>query len=106
MNEGDPLSIWKKGAMGYIGASNNSYWGEDFYWAVGYRSNITANPTYSASALGAYDKLFHQHNENYNAWVSTISGMMTAGNMTVQATSSSLKKYYWEIYHCFGDPSV
>ena len=100
------LRAEKKGAMGYIGASNNSYWGEDFYWAVGYRSNITANPTYSASALGAYDKLFHQHNENYNAWVSTISGMMTAGNMTVQATSSSLKKYYWEIYHCFGDPSV
>lgn len=100
------LRAEKKGAMGYIGASNNSYWGEDFYWAVGYRSNINANPTYSASALGAYDKLFHQHNEDYSVWVSTISGMMTAGNMTVQATSSSLKKYYWEIYHCFGDPSV
>lgn len=96
----------KKGAMGYIGASNNSYWGEDFYWAVGYRSNITANPTYSANALGAYDKLFHQHGENYSNWVSTISGMMTAGNITVQATSSNLKQYYWEIYHCFGDPSV
>lgn len=100
------LRAEKKGAMGYIGASNNSYWGEDFYWAVGYRSNINANPTYMANALGAYDKLFHQHDEDYSVWVSTISGMMTAGNLTVQATSSDKKQYYWEIYHCFGDPSV
>lgn len=100
------LRAHQKGAMGYIGASNNSYWGEDFYWAVGVRSNITPNPTYMADALGAYDKLFHQHNEDHSEWVSTISGMVTAGNMAVQSSSSSLKQYYWEIYHCFGDPSV
>jgi hypothetical protein len=95
-----------KGAMGYIGASNNSYWGEDFYWAVGYRSNITANPTYTSHNLGMYDKLFHTHNEDYSVWASTIGGIMTAGNQTIQASNSSLKQYYWEIYHCFGDPSV
>ena len=100
------LRAEKKGAMGYIGASNNSYWGEDFYWAVGVRNNINANPIYRADALGAFDKLFHQHDEDYNVWVSTISGMMTAGNMSVQSSSSTLKQYYWEIYHCFGDPSV
>ncbi len=100
------LRAEKKGAMGYIGASNNSYWGEDYYWAVGFRGNITANPTYNSVYLGAYDKMFHTHNEDYDVWVSTIAGMMTAGNMTVQNTSSSLKQYYWEIYHCFGDPSV
>lgn len=100
------LRAEKKGAMGYIGASNSSYWGEDYYWAVGVRNNITSNPTYNANVLGAYDKLFHQHNENYSYWVSTIGGMITAGNATVQSSSSSLKQYYWEIYHCFGDPSV
>ena len=100
------LRAEKKGAMGYIGASNNSYWGEDFYWAVGVRSNITANPTYLASSLGMYDKLFHTHNEDYSVWVSTIGGIMTGGNMTVQSSSSNKKQYYWEIYHCFGDPSV
>lgn len=100
------LRAEKKGAMGYIGASNNSYWGEDFYWAVGFRNNITANPTYNSMYLGAYDKIFHTHNEDYDVWVSTIAGMMTTGNLTVQSTSSSLKQYYWEIYHCFGDPSV
>ncbi|MDD6184193.1 MAG: C25 family cysteine peptidase [Bacteroidales bacterium] len=100
------LRAEKKGAMGYIGASNNTYWGEDFYWAVGYRNNITANPTYSANSLGMYDKLFHTHNEDYSLWVSTIGGIMTGGNMAVQSTSSASKQYYWEIYHCFGDPSV
>jgi len=100
------LRAHQKGAMAYVGASNNSYWGEDFYWAVGYRSNINANPTYNSVYLGMYDKLFHTHNEDYNDWVSTIGGIINSGNMTVQATSSNLKQYYWEIYHCFGDPSV
>ena len=100
------LRAEKKGAMAYIGASNNTYWGEDFYWAVGYRSNVTANPVYTANALGMYDKLFHTHDEDYSIWVSTIAGIMTGGNMTVQSSSSSAKQYYWEIYHCFGDPSV
>ena len=100
------LRAQHKGAMAYIGASNNSYWGEDFYWAVGYRSNINANPTYNSAYLGTYDKTFHTHNEDYSDWVSTIGGIINGGNMTVQATSSSLKQYYWEIYHCFGDPSV
>ena len=100
------LRAEKKGAMGYIGASNNTYWGEDFYWAVGFRSNVTANPVYSANALGMYDKLFHTHGEDYSVWVSTIGGIMTGGNMAVQSSSSSAKQYYWEIYHCFGDPSV
>lgn len=100
------LRAEKKGAMGYIGASNNSYWGEDFYWAVGVTNSITANPTYTGTTLGMYDKLFHTHGEDYQYWVSTIGGIITAGNMTVQSSSSSLKQYYWEIYHCFGDPSV
>ena len=100
------LRAEKKGAMGYIGASNNSYWGEDFYWAVGFRNSINASPTYNSMYIGAYDKVFHTHGEDYSDWVSTIGGIINGGNMSVQSTSSSLKQYYWEIYHCFGDPSV
>ena len=98
------LRAEKKGAMGYIGASNNSYWGEDFYWAVGFRNNITANPVYVASALGMYDKVFHAYGEDHSVWVSTIGGILTGGNMTVESSTSTMKLYYWEIYHCFGDP--
>ena len=97
-----------KGAMGYIGASKETYWDQDVYWAVGVRSNITANMSYSSSNLGMYDKLFHTHNEAQSVWVSTIGGILQGGNLSVQSSSSSstYKQYYWEIYHCFGDPSV
>ena len=100
------LRAANKGAMGYIGASNSSYWYEDVYWAVGVRSSINANMSYNSSKLGVYDKLFHTHNEAYGNWVSTIGGILQGGNLSVESSSSSRKKYYWEIYHCFGDPSV
>ena len=29
-----------KGAVGYIGGSNNTYWDEDYWWAVGATSNF------------------------------------------------------------------
>ena len=40
--------------------------------------------------------------------MSTIGGILYGGNMAVQnsSTTSTNKQYYWEIYHCFGDPSV
>lgn len=96
----------KKGAMAYIGASEVSYWNEDAYWAVGVRSNITANMTYNANNLGAYDRLFHTHNEAHTNWCTTLGGYVAAGNLAVQSSSTDLKKYYWEIYHIFGDPSI
>jgi hypothetical protein len=100
------LRAANKGAMGYIGASNSSYWDEDVYWAVGVRSSINANMSYDASKLGTYDKWFHTHGEAYTNWVSTIGGIIQGGNLSVQSSSSNIKQYYWEIYHCFGDPSV
>ena len=57
------LRTAKKGAVIYLGASNSTYWDQDYYWSVGVRSNINANPTYDASHLGAYDRMFHTHNE-------------------------------------------
>ena len=96
------------GAIGYIGGSNYTYWGEDFYWAVGVRSNISGsmNLDYNASNLGSYDHLFHTHSEASTAYATTAGKIMMFGNMAVQSSSSSLKDYYWEIYHLMGDPSL
>jgi len=102
------LRAEKKGAVGYIGSSADTYWDEDYYWAIGARSTIDTNPVYDPARLGAYDRLFHIHNESYDQWMTTFGSMITAGNSAVQASSvnMNMKKYYWEIYHLMGDPSI
>jgi len=101
----DALRTANKGAIGYIGGSDNTYWDEDYYWSVGYK-NVVMNPTYSASNLGAYDRAFHDHGESSNQWFITQGQMVTAGDLAVQQSTSDLKLYYWEVYHLMGDPSL
>ncbi|PLX10930.1 MAG: hypothetical protein C0597_15960 [Marinilabiliales bacterium] len=100
------LMAANKGAVGYIGGSNYTYWDEDYYWGVGLTSSITANPTYEGSGLGAYDKFFHLNGESKEDWYITQGQINVAGNIAVQASTSSRKAYYWEIYHLMGDPSL
>lgn len=100
------LMAANKGAVGYIGGSNNTYWDEDYYWAIGLTSGISANPTYEASGLGAYDRFFHFNGEDKSEWYITQGQINVAGNLAVEASTSSLKAYYWEIYHLMGDPSL
>jgi hypothetical protein len=94
-----------KGAVGYIGATDYTYWDEDFWWAVGYKT-VTSSPSYDASHLGAFDRLFHLNGESTDDWYSTQGQMVVGGNLAVQESSSSLKLYYWEVYHLMGDPSI
>lgn len=94
-----------KGAIGFIGCSNDSYWDEDFYWSVG--TGIPGpNPTYAKTGLGAYDRLFHTHGEPPSEWYYTMGQVNFAGNLSVSASPSGRKKYYWETYTLIGDPSV
>ena len=99
------------GAVAYIGGTNSTYWGEDFYWSVGVRSNInhTLAPNYNANRLGTYDRLFHTHSEALKDYATTAGAMVYYGNLSVNASTSSsstMKKYYWEIYELMGDPSL
>jgi hypothetical protein len=98
--------VVNKGAVAYIGGTNNTLWNDDYNWAMGVRQNKTANPTYDASNLGAYDRLFHTHDEAFSEWYTTCGSIFVAGNLAVQASTSSYKTYYWEIYELFGDPSL
>lgn len=96
------------GAVGYIGGSQVTYWYEDFYWAVGVRSNIgpSMSMAYNASNLGVYDRSFHTHGEAFSEWATSQGSFLFYGNMAVQASGSNKALYYWEIYHLMGDPSV
>jgi len=93
-----------KGAVGHIGGSNNTYWNEDFWWAVG-TGSVSANPAYSQTGLGVFDCLFHENGEAVSDWFITLSQMVHAGNLAVTAAGGS-EEYYWEIYHVMGDPSL
>lgn len=95
-----------KGAVGYIGGSNSTYWDEDFWWGVGLEA-IAANPTYNSNHLGAYDRTFHDRTGiTTDDWYITQGQMVSSGNLAVSQSGSSREKYYWEIYHLMGDPSL
>ena len=93
-----------KGAIGYIGGTNSTYWDEDYWWGVG-AGPILANPTYEQTGLGVYDGLFHDHDEPFADWFTTTGGMIYQGNLAVTEGGGNIN-YYWEIYSIMGDPSL
>ena len=94
-----------KGAIGYIGCTNDSYWVDDFFWAVG-PGTPGLEVTYETSGLGAFDRLFHTHEEPPGEWYHTMGQINFSGNLSVSASTSPRKKYYWETYILLGDPSL
>lgn len=98
-----------KGAVTYVGSSPNSFWFEDFYWAVGAfpieGNNSGYVPTFEETTFGAYDAPF---NTNYV----TVGGIVFTGNLAVTEVdlegypSHSSPLYYWEAYNILGDPSL
>ena len=100
----------QKGAVAYIGASNSTYFEEDFQWSVGAVNRMSStNYTYQNTGLGVYDRIFHTHGEPVTDWANTVGEILFFGNMAVQLGNATynneMKKYYWEIYHIMGDPS-
>lgn len=96
-----------KGAVIYIGGTNSTYWDEDYYWGVGYKPPVvgTGSP-WVAGRTGAYDAVFHDHNEPFADWAGNAGSMTFMGNMAVVRANSSRINYYWEIYSIMGDPSA
>ena len=94
-----------KGALGYIGCSDYSYWDEDYWWACGFKA-VSTNPVYDPAHLGSYDKTFHDHGEPGSDYFVTMGQMVQAGDFAVEESSSGIKLYYWETYCLMGDPSL
>lgn len=97
------LRAENKGAIGYIGGSNSTYWDEDLWWGNGaytiaHPNSSGAAPQKENTGTGCYDFLFTKQASN--------AAIMKIGNLAVQEAGASRAKYYWEVYHLFGDPSV
>ena len=94
----------KKGAIGYIGGSNSTYWDEDLWWGTGNYAIVHPNPqgngpTMDQTGVGGYEGVF-------NGSYASQGAMNVCGNLAVNESTSPRKKYYWEIYHLMGDPSL
>jgi hypothetical protein len=95
-----------KGAVGYIGGSNSTYWDEDYYFGVGVGTISQNPPSYAETGLGYYDRAFHDHGEEFGEWYVSGDEMIFAGNLAVSESGSSREEYYWDIYNYIGDPSL
>lgn len=95
-----------KGGIGYIGASEDTYWDEDYWWAVGYGPVDGGGPNFGDTGPGAFDGVFHDHGEPVSEHYNPNSAIIMAGNLAVTESGSSRSEYYWEVYHLMGDPSV
>ncbi len=99
------LRAENKGAIGYIGGTNSTYWDEDYWWGVG-AGTVILNQTYEDTGAGAYDGMWHDHDEEFSQWFTTGYAHIMAGNLAVIEGGSGMINYYWEIYALMGDPSL
>ncbi|MCK5339010.1 MAG: PKD domain-containing protein, partial [Bacteroidales bacterium] len=100
------LRAENKGAVGYIGGSNSTYWDEDYYFGVGYGAVSENPPPYEETGLGNYDRSFHDHGEEFGEWFTAMDQVVYAGNFAVSESGSGQQTYYWDIYNLMGDPSL
>lgn len=93
------------GAVGAIGAVNETLWEEDYYWSVGV-GDITSTPSADSTSSGAFDRLLHPNLQPFDEQAWTLGQMLLAGNFAVTASGSPYADFYWEIYLLLGDPSL
>ncbi|MBI9069115.1 MAG: T9SS type A sorting domain-containing protein [Salinivirgaceae bacterium] len=94
------------GAVAYIGSVPETFWWEDFYWAVGAHSPVyNEYPSVDSSSLGVFDAPFSSDYYSSDAFVFVGNLAVTeAHDENYNSDVNSL--YYWEAYHCLGDPSL
>lgn len=91
------------GAIGYIGASNEALWNEDYYWSVGARTAFSLHPTHNPRQTGAIDHLLAAPGAGQRV---TLGSLVHHGGLAVSQSGSPHDAFYWEIYTLLGDPAL
>lgn len=90
------------GAIGVVGATNETLWEEDYYWNVGVQAALSDHPQYNAAHPGAIDRWLGPAGAR-----AVMQGeLILAGNWAVEESGSAYARFYWEIYTLFGDPTL
>ncbi|MDY5968797.1 MAG: C25 family cysteine peptidase [Bacteroidales bacterium] len=99
-------TLLRTGAVGVIGATGETLWDEDYYWAVGCKTPFALQPAFDSARQGAYDRTIHPHRQPYAEQARTAGEMLWAGNFAVMQYASPFAGYYNETYCLYGDPSL
>ena len=108
---GEQLLRHPHGAVGVIGASNETLWNEDYYWAVGAKCPVSLHPVRGGVA-GAFDTLLTGWDWNDSTAPTHLANSMTLGRMlyngcqAVSLSGSVFDAFYWETYCLLGDPTM
>lgn len=89
------------GAVAVVGATNQTMWNEDYYWAVGPVYPFSDNPAYDSLRPGAFDALLA-----LGGHCATMGSAMLGGGLAVAAAGSPYDRFYWETYCLLGDPTL
>lgn len=90
------------GAAAVIGATNETLWKEDYYWAVGAQYPLEEHPPFDALRPGAFARLM----EAGDGGPRTAGEMLWGGCRAVSEAGSNYDAYYWETYCLIGDPTL
>lgn len=95
------------GAAAVIGATNETIWNEDYYWAVGAKCPPSLLPERDSTRKGAFDGMFcHTEADATDEAAYTLGAMMYAGCQAVSMAGSPYDAFYWETYCLLGEPAM
>ncbi|MCK5521356.1 MAG: hypothetical protein KAI81_09605, partial [Candidatus Marinimicrobia bacterium] len=96
------------GAIGFIGATNETYWDEDLYWACGSFNHAGdgLTPSFEESGFGAYDIPFTSTDPITQASLITYGNLAVEESIVAGESVYLPSNYYWEVYTLLGDPSL
>lgn len=105
---GEQMLRGGRGTVGVIGATNETLWNEDYFWAVGAKYPPVVSPALTG-VPGAFDTVMSYCADALQPGAPealTLGRMLYNGCRAVSLSGSAYDAFYWETYCLLGDPSM